>query len=122
LTLQQAPAGHATVGASLTASLRDDSERPETVAGLARRALRFVPALAAVPVVACWSGVRPVTPDGYPLIGPVAGLDGLWVAAGHGPEGVLLAPWSARLLADQLDSRPAPDAAGFGPDRFGTGA
>jgi D-hydroxyproline dehydrogenase subunit beta len=113
-TLQQAPGGHATVGASLAASLREDPEHPETVAGLARRALRFVPGLAGVQVVASWSGVRPVTPDGYPLVGPVGGVDGLWVAAGHGPEGVLLAPSTARMVAEHLvGGRPAADAAPF---------
>jgi hypothetical protein len=118
-TLQQAPAGHATVGASLTASLRDDPERPETVAGLARRALRFVPGLAGIAVSSAWSGVRPVTPDGLPLIGPMPGIEGLWVAAGHGPEGVMLAPSTARMLSAHLTGGGAqPDAAPFDPARL----
>ena len=118
-TLQQGPAGHATVGASLAASLREDPERPETVQGLARRALRFLPQLAKAPVIATWSGVRPVTPDGNPLVGPVPGVEGLWVVSGHGPEGVLLAPSSARMLAAHLaGGRPDPDAVPFHPGRF----
>jgi D-hydroxyproline dehydrogenase subunit beta len=121
--LQQGPGGHAVVGASLAASLREDTEHPETVRGLARRALRFVPGLAGVPVVATWSGVRPVTPDGYPLVGPVPGLAGLWVAAGHGPIGVLAAPATARMLAGHLvDGRPDPAAVAFDPARFATAA
>jgi sarcosine oxidase subunit beta len=120
-TLQQRPTGAAVVGASLAASLREDPEHPETVRGLARRALRFVPELAGVPVVASWSGVRPITPDGDPLIGPVPGLPGLWVAAGHGPVGVVLAPSTGRMLADHLTGgRPAADAAPFDPARFPT--
>jgi D-hydroxyproline dehydrogenase subunit beta len=119
--LQPGPGGQAVVGASLAASLREDSEHPETVRGLARRALRFVPGLAGVPVVATWSGVRPVTPDGHPLVGPVPGLAGLWVAAGHGPIGVLAAPSTARMLAGHLvDGRPDPAAAPFDPARFTT--
>jgi glycine/D-amino acid oxidase-like deaminating enzyme len=119
--LQQGPGGHAVVGASLAASLREDGEHPGTVRGLARRARRFVPGLAGVPVVATWSGVRPVTPDGHPLVGPVPGLDGLWVAAGHGPIGVLAAPATARMLADHLaGGRPDPAAAPFDPARFAT--
>jgi glycine/D-amino acid oxidase-like deaminating enzyme len=117
--LQQATGGHAVVGASLAASLREDAEQPETVRGLARRALRFVPGLAGVPVVASWSGVRPVTPDGKPLIGPVPGLAGLWVAAGHGPIGMMAAPATARMLAGHLaDGHPDPDAGPFDPARF----
>jgi D-amino-acid dehydrogenase len=44
-----------------------------------------------------WSGLRPVTPDGLPRIGPVA--DGLYVATGHGMFGLTLAPATARKLA-----------------------
>lgn len=121
--LQQGAGGHAVVGGSLAASLREDAEHPETARGLARRALRFVPGLAGVPVVATWSGVRPVTPDGRPLVGPVPGLAGLWVAAGHGPIGVLAAPATARMLADHLvGGRPDPAAARFDPARFTTAA
>jgi D-hydroxyproline dehydrogenase subunit beta len=118
-TLQQGPGGHGVVGASMAASLREGAEHPETPRGLARRALRFVPGLAGVPVVATWSGVRPVTPDGRPLVGPVPGLAGLWVAAGHGPIGVLAAPATARMLAEHLvGGRPDPAAAPFDPARF----
>jgi D-hydroxyproline dehydrogenase subunit beta len=118
-TLQQRPTGAAVVGASLAQSLREDPEHPETVRGLARRALRFVPGLAGMPVVASWSGVRPITPDGQPLVGPVPGLPGLWVAAGHGPVGVVLAPSTARMLASHLvDGQPTGDAAPFDPARF----
>jgi glycine/D-amino acid oxidase-like deaminating enzyme len=74
-------------------------------------------------VVATWSGVRPVTPDGHPLVGPVPGLGGLWVAAGHGPIGVLAAPATARMLADHLmDGHADPAAAPFDPARFTTSA
>jgi D-hydroxyproline dehydrogenase subunit beta len=118
-TLQQRPSGAAVVGASLEPSLREDPEHPETVRGLARRAVRFVPGLAGVPVVASWSGVRPITPDGQPLVGPVPGLPGLWVAAGHGPVGVVLAPSTARMLTGHLvDGRPSDDAGPFDPARF----
>jgi sarcosine oxidase subunit beta len=118
-TLQQRPTGAAVVGASLAASLREDPEHPETVRGLARRALRFVPGLAGVPVVASWSGVRPITPDGEPLIGPVPGLPGLWVAAGHGPVGVILAPSTGRMLAGHLvDGQPAAGTERFDPARY----
>jgi len=121
--LQQGAGGHAVVGGSLAASLREDPEHPETPRGLARRALRFVPGLAGVPVVATWSGVRPVTPDGHPLVGPAPGLAGLWVAAGHGPIGVLAAPATARMLAEHLvGGRPDAAAAPFDPARFTTAA
>ena len=39
-----------------------------------------------------WAGFRPATPDSLPLLGPVPGQNGLYVAAGHGMLGVTLAP------------------------------
>ncbi len=38
-----------------------------------------------------WAGLRPLMPDGLPLIGAVPGYDGLYVATGHGMLGVTLA-------------------------------
>ena len=46
---------------------------------------------------------RPATPDGLPLVGP-AGVDGVVLAAGHYRHGVLLAPLTARLVADHLET------------------
>ena len=39
-----------------------------------------------------WAGFRPATPDSLPLLGPIPGQSGLFVAAGHGMLGVTLAP------------------------------
>ena len=38
-----------------------------------------------------WAGLRPVTPDGLPIIGAEPRLPGLWYATGHGRNGILLA-------------------------------
>jgi D-amino-acid dehydrogenase len=68
--------------------------------------------------VATWAGLRPVTPDGLPLIGGVPGQPGLFVAAGHGMLGVTLAPATAALLAPLvLHGRAAPELAAFAPAR-----
>lgn len=49
-----------------------------------------------------WSGTRPITPDDLPIIGPVPGKPGLFVATGHGTLGITLAPTTARLLTDLI--------------------
>ncbi|MBM7518861.1 FAD-dependent oxidoreductase [Nocardioides nitrophenolicus] len=46
---------------------------------------------------------RPATADGLPLVGP-AGVAGVVLAAGHYRHGVLLAPLTARLVADHLET------------------
>ena len=52
------------------------------------------------------AGLRPATPDGLPIIGPSAGVEGLVYATGHYRNGVLLAPLTAALVADLiLDGR-----------------
>ncbi len=48
-----------------------------------------------------WTGLRPMTADGPPLIGPTP-LDGLWLNTGHGAMGWTMAAGSADVLADRL--------------------
>ena len=68
--------------------------------------------------VTAWAGLRPATPDGLPLIGAVPGLDGAYLATGHGMLGVTLAPATAALLAPLvLEGRAAPELAPFDPAR-----
>jgi D-amino-acid dehydrogenase len=63
---------------------------------------RYVPGVASAPLVGVRRCARPVSLDGRPLLGPAPGIDGLWIAAGHGPWGISTGPGSARLLADAL--------------------
>ena len=63
-----------------------------------------------------WSGLRPATGDGLPLIGEVA--SGLYVAAGHAMLGVTLAPATAAMLAPLvLRGERVPGLAPFDPHR-----
>jgi D-amino-acid dehydrogenase len=68
--------------------------------------------------VEAWAGLRPATPDGLPLIGALPGLDGIYLATGHGMLGVTLAPATANLLAPLvLEGRAAPELTPFDPAR-----
>lgn len=64
-------------------------------------ALNAAPALAGFSIVETWAGLRPGTADGRPYIGATA-LAGLFVAAGHYRNGILLAPATARLVGDAV--------------------
>jgi glycine oxidase len=80
-------------------------EAEVTAAGLASiftGASALIPALARGEVLQTWAGLRPVTPDGLPIIGAEPRLEGLWYATGHGRDGVLLASVTAMLLARLL--------------------
>jgi D-hydroxyproline dehydrogenase subunit beta len=100
LLLGGRPAGHCLIGTSLGRSLLEEPEGPETVRRLAGRAVRVAPHLARVPVVASWSGRRAMTPDGLPVVGPAAGIDGLEVIGGLSSIGMMTAPGIARRLAE----------------------
>ena len=77
------------------------------------------PSLRDLPFTSCWSGFRPFCKDMQPVVGRVPGCDGLYVSAGHFRKGILLAPLSGELLADQLlENRQWRPAEAFRPDRF----
>jgi glycine oxidase len=64
-------------------------------------------------------GLRPATPDELPVIGPDPAVPGLIHAAGHYRNGVLLAPITAKLVADVIvDGRLDEALTPFRPDRF----
>jgi D-amino-acid dehydrogenase len=66
-----------------------------------------------------WCGLRPCISDGLPVIGPVPGLDGLFLATGHAMLGLTLGPVTGQLIADYiLDGHPGMDVAGLRVDRF----
>jgi glycine/D-amino acid oxidase-like deaminating enzyme len=60
------------------------------------------PALATAPILARQACFRPVTEDGLPLIGPVPGVDGAYVAAGHSVWGMLNAPATGEAMAELI--------------------
>lgn len=92
-----------------------------TAGGLASvlaQALEVAPGLASATVCEQRVGLRPQTPDGQPLLGPVPHCPGLWVATGMGPEGLTLGPYCGRLVAEALLGRPTDmDLAPFSPSR-----
>ena len=97
------------------------AEQPEPAAvapALVERGARFVPALGGTQVVSVRACARPMSVDGRPLLGPLTGTAGLFVAAGHGPWGISLGPGSARLVADAVLGRPVAIAPEIAAARF----
>jgi len=78
-----------------------DAPEAEVIEALRLEGVRLCPGLAAAPVVESWAGVRPGTPDHAPFLGETI-TPGLFVAAGHYRNGILLAPVTAKLLADEM--------------------
>ena len=89
------------------------------MAQLLDAAPRLLPALAGAGFRFAWAGLRPATPDGLPLVGPVPGSPGLVLASGHFRNGVLLSPITAELVVDFLLGKGIPeDAEAFRPERL----
>jgi len=51
-----------------------------------------------------WTGLRPMTPDGTPIVGP-SGIPGLWLNTGHGTLGWTMSCGSGQLLSDLISGR-----------------
>ena len=69
-----------------------------------------------------WCGLRPMTPDGPPLLGPTR-CRNLWLNTGHGTLGWTMACGSGHLIADLISGRkPAIDVAGLTIERYGRAA
>jgi glycine oxidase len=114
--------GRILVGATVEHVGFRNSVTPEGIAGLLRGARRLVPGLGSLPATEVWAGLRPGTPDDLPILGPDPALPGLLHAGGHYRNGILLAPITARILADLLAGRdPGIDLAPFHPRRFLSG-
>lgn len=71
-------------------------------------AVDLVPELASARQQTAWSGLRPMTFDGFPMIGPVPDASGYLVAAGHFRSGIHLAPATASVTADLIMGQTPP--------------
>jgi len=113
------PDGRVVAGASReTGSGYDATLTAAGQSEVLREVLRVAPGLASAPVLEWRVGLRPASADGLPLLGSVAGLEGLFLLSGHGAGGLLLGPYSAKLVVDQLVGRaPEFDLTPFRPDR-----
>ena len=78
------------------------------------------PVLADAPILARQACFRPVTRDGMPLIGPVPGVSGVYIATGHSVWGILNAPATGEAVAELIVDGAARtvDLAPFSPGRL----
>lgn len=85
-------------------------------------AVKVCPALADLAIERTWAGLRPVTPDTFPVLGASHRCPNLFVAGGYWRNGVLLAPKTAQLVADAVCERLSPEdelfVQEFSMDRF----
>jgi glycine oxidase len=91
----------------------------EGVKTVAANAIEIAPVIGSLPLRESWSGLRPRAADDLPVLGECAEAKGLYLAAGHYRNGILLTPVTGELIAAQILSGTAPPVlAAFSPDRF----
>ena len=115
-------AGLAIIGATIESAGFDLTVHPKDILGLNARAVALLPGLARAEFVESWSGLRPATRDGLPILGAVPRQPRYLLATGHFRNGILLAPATAHVMAQLLLGKTlAVDLERFSPARFRPG-
>ncbi|CAI0692959.1 NAD(P)/FAD-dependent oxidoreductase [Serratia ficaria] len=103
--VQARPTGQLLIGSSRQFDAPDVSLDPPLLAAMLARAQHFLPSLAQMNIIRCWTGLRAASADGLPLLGPHPRHPWLWLALGHEGLGVTTALGSAALIAAQIRRR-----------------
>ncbi len=110
--------GRMLIGTTMEEAGFDKQTVPETILKLRNAALDLVPKLSEARILEAWAGLRPGTPDGLPILGATP-TPGYFVATGHYRDGILLAPVTARVMAEVILGRtPEYDLGAFSALRF----
>jgi glycine oxidase len=97
----------------------DSTTTAEGLGRIRAAAEEVAPALAVMPVQSSWAGLRPVTPDLLPILGPDPEAPNIIYACGHSRNGILLAPLTGDVVAAMLvDEAVLHDLSQFRPERF----
>ena len=101
-SLEQTDSGNILIGSTREFVGFDRRTTFDGVRTIASRIVPVIPALKHVPVIRTFGGLRPYTPDGLPILGKVAGLEGFIMAAGHEGDGIALSAITGELIADLI--------------------
>ena len=90
------------VSGTLELGARGLSLSSRRLAAITAAAQKALPGWQMPPQPRDWAGMRSLSPDGLPYIGPVPGLPGVHLATAHATLGITLAPLTGELLAAML--------------------
>ena len=115
----RAPYERTIIGATMEEAGFANETTPEGLAELMGVARRVLPESTPIQVMAHWAGLRPITPDRLPILGPDPELPRLLYACGHGRNGILLAPITGEAIGALAVGAQSPhDIASFAIERF----
>jgi glycine/D-amino acid oxidase-like deaminating enzyme len=119
ISINQTASGNLLVGSTREFVGFDKGTTYQAMRGIAREAVRIIPQLRGTHIIRVFSGLRPYTPDGLPILGKVEGIDGFIMAAGHEGDGIALSPITGETIAELIDTGDTPiSISAFGLERF----
>lgn len=100
LSFGQTSSGNLLIGGSREFAGYDTRTCVEVTRAISQCATRVFPTLKNIRILRVFSGLRPYTPDGKPILGPIEQWPGLYIAAGHEGDGVALCPITGKIMAE----------------------
>jgi glycine/D-amino acid oxidase-like deaminating enzyme len=101
LVFEPTEAGTCLIGSSRRFTGQDISNNLEVIRAIAQRAMRFFPVLKHIRVIRTYAGLRPYTPDHFPIISETE-IPGFYVAAGHEGNGIGLSLITGKLVSQMI--------------------
>jgi sarcosine oxidase subunit beta len=102
ISIEQTENGNFLLGSTREFVGYDKRTTSKGLQSIAAKTAGIVPALKQVNVIRAFAGLRPYTPDGLPILGPVADVPGFFMAAGHEGDGIALSPITGELIAQMI--------------------
>jgi len=99
--VQQTKEGNLLLGSSREFAGFNKEVNPEVISEIAKRCIRFFPALAELHTIRSWAGLRPYSPDMMPIISD-SPIEGFYVATGHEGVGITMGPITGKLIAQLI--------------------
>jgi len=113
------PPERTVIGATMEEAGFVNETTPQGLAELTEVVRRVLPSASAVRLVSHWAGLRPITPDRLPILGPDPDFPRLFYACGHGRNGILLAPITGEAIGALAVGAQSPhDVSAFAIERF----
>ncbi|MCH1627076.1 glycine oxidase ThiO [Fredinandcohnia quinoae] len=110
--------GRIIVGATMKENTFDETVSLDGISILLERAKKIIPSIVDAEWEKAWAGIRPQTGDGLPFLGEHSGYKGLFIAAGHFRNGILLSPVTGELVAELVIGNVVPELQAFGLNRL----
>ena len=98
-------AGNFLIGSSRQFADEDTTVNVHLLKAMAQRAIRFFPVLSQIQIIRSYAGLRPYTPDHFPIVSETR-VPGFYVAAGHEGDGIGLSLITGKLMAQIITREP----------------